>query len=105
LGYDVTSSDERLAMPSVTIGIRELKSHLSAYVRRVKAGETVVITERGKPVGRLIPMEGSRDETLRRLGEAGVLSWSGRKPRPLAHRPPRVRGDRTISDLLLEDRD
>lgn len=92
-------------MSSVTIGLRELKSHLSAYVRRVKAGETVVITDRGKPVGRLVPMEGSRVETLRRLEGAGVLSWSGKRPRPLAHRPPHVRGDRTISDLLLEDRD
>lgn len=92
-------------MSSVTIGLRELKSHLSAYVRRVKAGDTVVITDRGKPVGRLVPMEGSRDETLRRLEGAGVLSWSGRKLRPLGKRPPRVRGNRTISDLLLEDRD
>ena len=33
-------------MSSVTVGLRELKSHLSAYVRRVKAGDTVVITER-----------------------------------------------------------
>jgi len=92
-------------MSSVTIGLRELKSHLSAYVRRVKAGDTVVITDRGTPVGRLVPMEGSRDEALRRLEEAGVLSWSGTELRPLAESPPRVRGDRTISDLLLEDRD
>ena len=43
-------------MQPVEAGIRELKSQLSAYLRRVKAGETIVITERGKPIGRVVPM-------------------------------------------------
>ena len=92
-------------MPSATIGIRELKSHLSAYLQRVKAGETVVITERGRPVGRILPIEDSLEEAVRRLGEAGVLAWSGRKlgrSRPAA---PTPRGKRTVSELLLEDRE
>lgn len=92
-------------MSSAIIGIRELKSHLSAYLRRVKAGETVVITERGRPVGRILPLEGSLEKSLGRLGEAGVLAWSGRKlgrSRPAA---PAARGDRTVSELLLEDRE
>ncbi len=91
-------------MSPTTIGLRDLKSQLRAYVRRVKAGETLVITERGKPVGRLIPMEASCDETLRRLEAVGVLAWSGRKlggSKPLTWA---VEGDRTVSDLLLEDR-
>ena len=92
-------------MSSATIGVRELKSHLSAYLRRVKAGETVVITERGKPVGRIMPLEDSVEETLRRLGEAGVLAWSGRKLEPSRPAAPTVRGDRTVSELLLEDRE
>lgn len=91
-------------MSSATIGIRELKSHLSAYLRRVKAGETVVITERGKPVGRILPLEESLEESLRNLEEAGVLAWSGRKLAPAKQDAPAVRGDRTISELLLEDR-
>ncbi|WP_374687443.1 type II toxin-antitoxin system Phd/YefM family antitoxin [Promineifilum sp.] len=37
------------------VGIRELKSGLSEYLRRVKAGETIVITERGRPIGRIVP--------------------------------------------------
>lgn len=91
-------------MTSATIGIRELKSHLSAYLRRVKAGETVVITERGKPVGRIVPLEDSLEQTLRSLEEAGVLAWSGRKLTPARRRAPAVRGRRTVSELLLEDR-
>lgn len=91
-------------MPAVTVGIRELKSHLSAYLRRIKAGETVVITDRGEPVGRLMPISGSSTETLRHLEDAGVLSWSGRKLRPAGGDAPEVRG-RPIADLLLEDRE
>lgn len=34
-------------MPEMTVGIRQLKSHLSAYLRRVKAGEVLIVTDRG----------------------------------------------------------
>jgi len=40
-------------MPT-TVGIREVKAKLSSYVDQVKAGATVTITERGKPVGRIV---------------------------------------------------
>jgi prevent-host-death family protein len=39
---------------SVTVGVRELRENLSAYLDRVKAGEEVVITERGKRVARIV---------------------------------------------------
>jgi prevent-host-death family protein len=39
------------------IGIRELNQHTSTYITRVKAGHTIEITERGKPVARLVPVE------------------------------------------------
>ncbi len=92
-------------MSAVTVGIRELKSHLSAYLRRIKAGETVVITDRGTPVGRLMPVETSREETLRHLEAAGILSWSGRKLAADIRPGPKVRGPGSVADLLLEDRD
>jgi len=48
-------------MTYTTVGIRELKTQLSRYIRQVKAGSTVVITDRGKPVGRRItPLTGQR---------------------------------------------
>jgi len=37
-------------------GIRELKEQLSAYLRQVKAGGTVTITDRGKPIARIVPL-------------------------------------------------
>ena len=36
------------------VGIRDLRDHLSAYLERVKAGETLTITEHGKPIARII---------------------------------------------------
>lgn len=85
------------------IGIRDLKTHLSRYLRQVKAGATLVITERGKPIGRIVPILPAAEARLQELLQAGMVAWSGHKLRP---RPPvaQVRGDRTVADLLLEDR-
>ncbi len=94
-------------MKQTTAGIRELKNHLSAYLRKVKAGETITITDRGRPVGRIVPTrekdERTLGEKLQALQEAGLAEWSGKKfsPRePVAEN----KGDRMVSDLLLEDR-
>jgi prevent-host-death family protein len=40
---------------SSTVGVRELRQNLSRYLDRVKAGEALVVTERGRQVARLIP--------------------------------------------------
>ena len=41
------------------VGIRELKAHLSQYVRMAAAGENVIVTARGKPVARLVSLGGT----------------------------------------------
>lgn len=84
-------------------GIRELKAHLSAYLRRVKAGETIVITERGTPVGRIVPVGASVAEQMQALVEGGIVAWSGDRlshVAPVAH----TAGGKSVADLLLEDR-
>ncbi len=91
-------------MAQMTVGIRELKARLSGYVQQVKAGTTLVITERGKPVGRIVPMKPSADVRMQELVQAGVVAWSGRKLAPMAP-VARVQGRRTVADLLLEDRE
>jgi prevent-host-death family protein len=86
------------------IGIRELKSTLSECIREVKAGRTLVVTEHGKPVARVIPETASLSERLDALRKAGSVTWSGRRLRrikPVA----RVRGNRTVADLLSENRE
>ncbi|HIE39571.1 MAG TPA: type II toxin-antitoxin system prevent-host-death family antitoxin [Anaerolineae bacterium] len=90
-------------MGVTTVGVRELKARLSAYLRRVKAGATIVITERGRPVGRIVPLVASPEERMRELVEAGMVAWSGQRLPPLAP-VARTRGERSVADLLLEDR-
>lgn len=87
-----------------TTGIRELKEQLSAYIRRVKRGETIVITDRGKPVGRLVPYSDSLAERLEMMQEAGFISWSGQF---LGMLEPAVqnKSKQLVSDLLLKDRE
>jgi prevent-host-death family protein len=42
-------------MAMARAGVAELKSGLSAYLRRVQAGEEVIVTDHGRPVARLVP--------------------------------------------------
>jgi len=91
-------------MTQNTVGIRELKARLSAYLRQVKAGATVVITDRGKPVERIMPLAPSVEDRVQELVEAGLIAWSGQKLSPLAP-VARTRGGQAVADLLLEGRE
>jgi prevent-host-death family protein len=60
-----------------TVGIREAKINLSRILRRVRHGAEVVITDRGKPVGRIVPIRDSAtdlDELVSDLEARGVLA-------------------------------
>lgn len=88
----------------ISVGIRELKTHLGMYLERVQAGATVIITDRGRPVGRIIPIGTPLDARIQELAHAGLLAWSGRKLSP--HTPvARARERKSVADLLLEDRE
>ncbi|MCJ7620801.1 MAG: type II toxin-antitoxin system prevent-host-death family antitoxin [Anaerolineae bacterium] len=91
-------------MGEMSVGVRELKARLSAYLRQVKGGATLVITEHGKPIGRIVPLRPSVQGRLEELAQAGLLTWSGRG---LSARQPvaRTSGPRTVADVLLEDRE
>jgi prevent-host-death family protein len=54
------------------VGVRELRQNLSIYLERIKLGETLRITERGKPVALLTPLNGeiSRLDALIAAGRA-----------------------------------
>jgi prevent-host-death family protein len=82
------------------VGIRELRADLSRWVRRVGAGEEIVVTDRGKAVARLVPIDGERRiDRLIREGRVIPASrpWRGELPKP-------IEGAGPLSDLVLEDR-
>lgn len=87
-----------------TVGVRELKARLSHHLKRVKAGHTVTITDRGRAVARLQPVEASADPAgIMKLVAEGKVSWSGGKPKGSLH-PVKLRGRKLASDYVIEDR-
>ncbi|MBU0511584.1 MAG: type II toxin-antitoxin system prevent-host-death family antitoxin [Chloroflexi bacterium] len=91
-------------MTEASVGIRELKTNLSKYLRRVKAGQIVIITERGKLIGRILPEAPTLNERMQILQARGIILQVGGK---LSPREPVVinRGQKQISDLVSENRD
>ena len=87
------------------VGIRELKAKLSGYIQEVKKGHTLIITERGRTVGRMLPNEESLEDRVQSLIRSGVVSWNGKRLKP--GRPSRKlkAGARTIAQLVSENRE
>ena len=80
------------------IGIRELRQRASEYIRLVEEGETVEVTDRGRPVAMITPIR--RDEsTVERLIREGRLSPG--KGRLLDVKPlPPLKDGPTLSEVL-----
>lgn len=89
-----------------TVGLKILKNKLSEYVRLAAAGETVVITDRGRPVAEIVPRKAKSGLTP--FQERGVREgWLTPAKRPFAPLPPRhpIPGY-TLEQLLTDlDRD
>lgn len=86
-----------------TIGVRQLRDHLSQYLRRVKTGERLIITERGESVAILSPpARTAADQRATAMVREGLAEWAGGKPRG-SRRPARIRG-RTMADTIIEGR-
>lgn len=86
---------------STEVGIRDLKNGLSKYLERVRAGEQVIVTDRGRPVARLSPIDESTDR-LADLVAAGVVRAPTRRTRRRPSR--RIQAKGSVSDLVVEQR-
>lgn len=80
------------------VGVRELKEHLSEYLERAANGESIRVTDRGKPKAMLVPLPGV--ERDRGVEEGWVRP--GRKASPVA--VPRFPASRRVLEALDEDR-
>jgi prevent-host-death family protein len=92
-------------MPRNTVGARELKVRLGTYLRRVRAGGTLIVTDRGQPVAELRPLaaEAGSDAVLAKLQAAGAVARPSKKTLP-PFRPVVSRGP-SAAAAIIEGRD
>jgi len=84
------------------IGVRELRQHASRYLAKVRAGGTVEVTDRGRPVARLVPVP---DDAWSALVASGSVR-APTDPAPLAQlEPQRVPRTAPLSEELRRMRD
>ncbi len=69
--YNATMKKATLP-PVASVGVRELKNGLSAHLELVKAGQEFTVTDRGRPVARLIPVSAATD-VVSELIAAGLV--------------------------------
>jgi prevent-host-death family protein len=81
------------------VGVRELRNHLSRYLHRVRDGDEVVVTDRGRAIARVVPVGSER--VLDRLIAEGIVT-PARQPKRQAAKPIRTKG--TVSDLVGDQR-
>jgi len=80
-------------------GIRELRQNASSLIRRVIAGETIEVTERGRPVARIVPLQDrSVLDQMVAEGRASQAQGDLLDVKPIA----RVSGKRPLSQVLAE---
>ena len=84
-----------------TAGVADLKAHLASYLKQVKSGSEILITDRGSPIARLVPIDVATKQKSRRqrLAAAGLLVL-GKHPVPKSLLAP-PKGDPTVGKGVL----
>ena len=85
------------------VGIGDLGSKLDEYIREVEAGTTIVVTDHGRRVARIVPETEFIEQRLAMLNRTGALIWSGRR---LGVTKPavRLRDAGNVSDIIIQNR-
>jgi len=85
------------------VGIRELKTHLSRHLKRVRAGARLLVTERGRSIATISPVDAPADvDWAHQFVAEGRAHWNGGKPTG-ATQPATIAG-KTAASIVLEDR-
>ena len=93
-------------MQSASVGIRDAKMHLSKYIKMVQRGTEVIITDRGRPVGKIVPIQNedlTLEERIKVLEDQGLLEKLPPKRMKKIPAPIPV-PDNTAQQFLQEDR-
>lgn len=88
-----------------SVGLRELKNHLSEYVRRAASGELVLVTDRGRVIAELRPPESSPDRLLHEAVALGTVRMGLPNNRPEVYvlPPLATKLPEGIVETLLDD--
>jgi prevent-host-death family protein len=84
---------------TITVGVRDLRDHLSRYLAEVKAGRSIAVTEHGTVIATIVPMRFS-ERTMQLYREGKVNLPTLPKPRPEDIKRIHVEGG--IQDILRE---
>ena len=85
------------------VAISALRAELSTWIDRARAGQEVVVTERGIPVARLLAVDSA--PLLEELMASGILSAPQRAGRPTARGATRVRATGPVAEIVTDQRD
>lgn len=89
-----------------TVASRELKNRLGKYLKLVKQGKAVQITDRGRPIACIVPLgpqQGEADEMMTRLIRKGGITFGSGAP--IVQKPPaRLKPGKPLADMVAEDR-
>jgi prevent-host-death family protein len=91
-----------------TAPISELKARLSEYLNQVKSGTEVLVTDRGKPVARIIPISGKRRprQSLAKMEREGLLKLgAGKLPQNFWAMPRGEDPQGLVLKALLQERE
>jgi prevent-host-death family protein len=97
---------EKRQMPVRTVSVARLKVRLSEYLSMTKAGEEVIVTERGRPVARLLPVSRDLPPSLEEMARIGLVRLPTRRlPRKFWKTLPNAADpSRSVLRALLEER-
>ena len=87
-----------------TAAISALKASLSEYLAGVKAGEEIIVTDRGKPIAKLMPLQPGKTEMpdeLRSLERAGIVRIGTGKIPDFFWDEPRVKDKQSLARMAL----
>ena len=93
-------------MQNISIGIREAKIKLSRLLKSVQKGREILITDRGRPVGKIVPVEAETLPLAERIQELERQGWiePQKKKKPRELHPPIQLPEELAQKYLKQER-
>ena len=89
----------------MTVACRELKNRLGKYLRMVREGQPVQITDRGRPIACILPLSSAgkeADDLLKILAKGSIRPGSGQALS--RHRPAVMKPGKSVGQMISEER-